>query len=317
MDYSHDPNDLTVEMTSNTKPSPNVTSASSIFDTSNPAWHAFDHSSYYTNQWVSIYNPSMPQWLKFDFGSPNAPIVGKYKMVGVASGSAAGVENSPRDWKFQGSNNNTTWTDLDLREDITWAENEVKTFPFTNLTGFRYYRVYVTDYNIFTDYPYLAIPELELFAPPPVYTLTAEAGSYTTTGQAAGLKANRKVPADPGSYSLTGQPVYLGLTKKVAAGAGSYSLTGQAAGLNLARKIAAGAGSYSLEGQLSTLRATRLIPAGEGLYSLEGKDANLVLGRGYRIIAEAGFYGEPYEKIFVTLDGRVYKKMGDKYLRLS
>ena len=86
------------------------------------------------------------------------------------------------------------------------------------------------------------------------YTLTAQGGSYTKTGQTAVLKAARKIPAGSGSYSLTGQAVGLKATRKIAAGAGSYSLTGQAAGLKAARKIAAGPGSYALTGQDVVLR---------------------------------------------------------------
>jgi len=57
--------------------------------------------------------------------------------------------------------------------------------------------------------------------------LTAEAGSYSQTGQAAGLKATRKIAAGAGSYSLTGQAVGLKAARKIAAGPGSYALTGQ------------------------------------------------------------------------------------------
>jgi len=57
--------------------------------------------------------------------------------------------------------------------------------------------------------------------------LTAEAGSYSQTGQAAGLKVTRKIAAGAGSYSLTGQPADLKSGRKIAAGPGSYSLTGQ------------------------------------------------------------------------------------------
>lgn len=127
------------------------------------------------------------------------------------------------------------------------------------------------------------------------YTLTAEAGSYSKTGQAAGLKAARKLAAGPDSYALTGQAVALKAARKIAAGAGSYSLTGQAAVLRTIRKMAAEGGSYVLTGQ----------------------DANLVIGQHYILVAEAGYYGEPYSKIFVTLDGRIYKKMGNTYLRLA
>lgn len=127
------------------------------------------------------------------------------------------------------------------------------------------------------------------------YTLTAEAGSYSMTGQSVGLRAARKMAAAPDSYALTGQ----------------------AADLKFGRKISAGAGAYALTGQDAVLRAIRKMAAEGGSYALTGYDANLVIGKHYILTAEAGSYGEPYSKIFVTLDGRIYKKMGDTYLRLS
>jgi hypothetical protein len=57
--------------------------------------------------------------------------------------------------------------------------------------------------------------------------------------------------------------------------------------------------------------------AGGGSYTLTGQAANLVIGQHYILVAEAGCYGEPYSKVFVTLDGRIYKKIGNTYLRLS
>jgi len=171
------------------------------------------------------------------------------------------------------------------------------------------------------------------------YTLTAEAGSYTKTGQGAGLKVARKMAAAADSYSLAGQAAALRAARKMAAGAGSYSLagqdaglrairkmaaeggsyvlTGQAANLKLAKKIPAGAGSYALTGQDAVLRAIRKMAAAGGSYVLTGMDANLALSKHYTLVCEAGYYGEPYSKIFVTLDGRIYKKMGDTYLRLA
>lgn len=127
------------------------------------------------------------------------------------------------------------------------------------------------------------------------YILTAGAGSYSKAGQAAVLRAARKIPGDPGFYALTGQAVDLKLARKIPAAAGSYALTGQDAVLRAIRKMAASGGSY--------------------VYT--GMDVNLAIGKHYILTAEAGSYGEPYSKIFVTLDGRIYKKTGDTYLRLS
>jgi hypothetical protein len=59
------------------------------------------------------------------------------------------------------------------------------------------------------------------------YSMSAEPGSYSMTGQGAGLKAARKMAADAGSYTFTGQAAALRAARKIAADAGSYLLTGQ------------------------------------------------------------------------------------------
>lgn len=93
------------------------------------------------------------------------------------------------------------------------------------------------------------------------YTLTASVGSFTLSGQAAGLKAGRKVAAGTGSFSLSGQPAGLRATRAVAAGVGSYALTGIPAGLAAARRVAAAAGSFILTGADADLQVTTTAPS--------------------------------------------------------
>lgn len=121
--------------------------------------------------------------------------------------------------------------------------------------------------------------QLEASAGGSPYTLTAETGSYTLTGVAAGLKAGRKLAGDTGSYTLTGQDAALTHGYHLTAGTGSYTLTGIDAGLAAARKLSAGTGSYTLTGQAAGLRATRVLTADTGSYSLTGVDAGLKAGR--------------------------------------
>ena len=232
-----------------------------------------------------------------------------------------------------------TWDVLDLVQHFQSTHAEVANFLVRDGTeGGTNYASYFHSNNYTTDTtlcPKLAIT----YTTVQHYTLTAEAGSYTKTGQGAGLKVARKMAAAADSYSLAGQATALRAARKMAAGAGSYSLagqdaglrairkmaaeggsyvlTGQAANLKLAKKIPAGAGSYALTGQDAVLRAIRKLAAAGGSYVLTGMDANLALSKHYTLVCEAGYYGEPYSKIFVTLDGRIYKKMGDTYLRLA
>lgn len=149
------------------------------------------------------------------------------------------------------------------------------------------------------------------------YTLPADSGSYIKSGQIAALRAARRLAAGPDSYALAGQAAGLRATMRLPAAPDSYALTGNPVDLRLGRKIAAGLGSYSLIGQDVVLRAIRRLAVEGGSYVYAGQDANLALGDHYVLVAEPGSYGEPYSKIFVTLDGKIYKKMGNSYLRLS
>ena len=171
------------------------------------------------------------------------------------------------------------------------------------------------------------------------YALAAEGGSFSEAGQTSGLAAARKLPATESSYSLSGQAttpqaarklpvtngafslagasIVPGATRKLPADATSYAFLGQALTLLLGRGIAGEPGSYSLTGPSAALGATRIIDAEGVTYTLLGEDANPTLGRHYILIAEPGLFGEPYSRIIVTIEGRIYKKMGKKYLRLQ
>lgn len=135
------------------------------------------------------------------------------------------------------------------------------------------------------------------------YSMAAESGSYSLTGQAAGLVWQRTaMTADQGSYSYSGQAATLSynaarvfvaetgsysLNGSIAlidvsmnAAAGSYALTGQAAtttyaGLN-AYSLTAAQGSYSHTGQAANMLYARILAAVRGLYSYGGYPAGLV-----------------------------------------
>lgn len=133
------------------------------------------------------------------------------------------------------------------------------------------------------------------------YTLVAAQGSYSLTGQAAGLRASRSLTAAQGSYSLNGQAATLrksyplvaaqggyslggqaaGLRvdRSLTAAQGSYALTGQAASLSYGKQLVAAQGSYSLTGQAAALRLARVVSAAQGSYSLTGQAANLIAAR--------------------------------------
>ena len=129
--------------------------------------------------------------------------------------------------------------------------------------------------------------------------LTAAPGAYTLTGQAAALRAARRLVASAGSYTQAGQPAALRVARRMAADAGSYTLTGVAAdliyaGAGGAFTLTADAGSYSMAGQAASLRAARRMAADAGSYTYTGVDAGLQ--RALRLAAGTGAYtatGQP------------------------
>lgn len=124
-----------------------------------------------------------------------------------------------------------------------------------------------------------------------VYTIDAASGSYTLTGAAAELLAQRNVDAQSGSYALTGADATLASQRFVDAETGSYALTGSDGTLVAARVLNAEAGAYTLTGadaEFSAPGQTFAIEANAGSYAITGADASLTAQR--FVNAEAGAY---------------------------
>lgn len=133
---------------------------------------------------------------------------------------------------------------------------------------------------------------LALKPEPNAYTLTAQAGSYSLTGQSATITRNRALTASAGSYAVTGQSATLVKGRVLTAQAGSYSLTGQSANIDYAAvtgyTLTAQAGSYSLTGQSAGINVGKVLAAQAGSYSLTGQSADVAIGR--VLTAQAGSY---------------------------
>lgn len=139
------------------------------------------------------------------------------------------------------------------------------------------------------------------------YTMSVSAGSFTLTGNAATLKAARKLAGGTGAFTLTGIGAALKLARKMAAstgafsltgndatltytpaggptytlavGNGAFSITGNDAGLKAGRKMAAGTESFIETGNAAALKAGRKMVAGSGSFTLTGLDAILKAAR--------------------------------------
>lgn len=149
--------DMTPTMTNYSAPS-GVVLASSEVNAGNQAWQAFNDQVNPLSRWIAA--TSANEWVRYDFGSGNAKVATYYSLVGEAPGES--VNRGPKTWIFQGSNDGSTWTDLDTRTNQpTWnqAASEKRVFSIANTTAYRYYRLFVST-NQGADY--IAVQELEI-----------------------------------------------------------------------------------------------------------------------------------------------------------
>lgn len=80
--------------------------------------------------------------LGYDFGEGNEKTIRKYT-ISITSRFGNGT---PYSWEFQGSNDNTNWTILDIQTNVQWADVfETHAYEISNLAAYRYYRFYFPD----------------------------------------------------------------------------------------------------------------------------------------------------------------------------
>ena len=120
------------------------------------------------------------------------------------------------------------------------------------------------------------------------FALTAGAGSFAVTGNAAALARSLRLSAAAGSFAITGNAAAFAKAFTLTAGAGSFAVTGNAAALSRSLRLTAEAGSYSLTGNVAALLKSSILTAGVGSYAVTGSPA--ALSRSLRLIAEAGAY---------------------------
>ncbi len=154
-------NDETPAMTSATSPTPHnvvATNEHPLF----PGWKAFDHiSKGDMNGWVATSTFSS---ITFDFGtgSQNQKIITKYSIQAWWSLSGIFNRSTPKDWTFEGSNNNNDWTILSTnKNEVGWFAGEKQEYKAYNNLPFRYYKLKITDNNGNPDYT--AIQEIKMF----------------------------------------------------------------------------------------------------------------------------------------------------------
>ena len=109
-------------------------------------WYAHDGTGYTNTGWVGQ-----------DFGTPT--IIDLYR-IHIKSPTNEPHVTDPRDWTFEGSNDQTVWDVLHTVTDFTsypgWSS-----FEFANSTSYRYYRMNISANN--GDSTYVRIRELEMY----------------------------------------------------------------------------------------------------------------------------------------------------------
>jgi hypothetical protein len=174
--------DVTANMTSNVLPSPLSASASSQYNTTYYAWKAFDGNT--SSEYWRTSTTNGTGWLKINLGSG---ITKKITKVSVTAGATTG--EAPKNFTLQASNDDSTYTTLLQRTNITWTAYQTQSFTFDNNTNYRYYKLDVTSTGSGT---YVQVGELQLFE-------TASEGNLQVWSEST--------VKNQGSYSLKGAAV--------------------------------------------------------------------------------------------------------------
>jgi hypothetical protein len=144
-------------MEANNNPAPFVTLGSTEYFAC-PAYYAFEGTTY--NVWLT--DGVSTGWLRLDIGSGNAKKLYSYAIA--VNSAPSQPERAPKNWIVQGSNNGSTWTDLNTQTNQTsWGSGETREFTLDQAymaTAYRYFRLNVSANN---GDDYLQCGELYLY----------------------------------------------------------------------------------------------------------------------------------------------------------
>ena len=93
-----------------------------------------------TNKEERLVAKAMEFSVAYDFGTPTN--VNAYGILNFGGSGFYPVERAPRVWTFEGSNDGTAWTQLDIRRfEKNWAIGEYRYYSFTNTANYSKYRI--------------------------------------------------------------------------------------------------------------------------------------------------------------------------------
>ena len=85
---------------------------------------------------------SFPHWIKIDFKDSPRKIT-RYSLRTGLHGTDS-TERMPKDWQFQGSNDEINWITLDIQKNQgKWKNMTIKNYVVKNPATYRYYRLYI------------------------------------------------------------------------------------------------------------------------------------------------------------------------------
>jgi hypothetical protein len=114
-----------------------VATCSSNYGSHYPYW-AFSRSTNSEQKWLSASGDTTGAWLKIEL--PTAAVANSFSVASPDEGYTGRMPNS---FKIQGSNNDSTWTDLLVVSSLSWSGNERKFWDVGNETAYKFYRLLV------------------------------------------------------------------------------------------------------------------------------------------------------------------------------
>lgn len=132
-------------MTSDSTPTPQVTSASSVQSAGYEAFRAFDHVNASATCWASSGAPTTvsPQWIKIDLGSSK-----NVSSVNLISRNDPTRTVDIKDFIVQSSSDGSTWTNQVSITGLAYASaNQTVSYTLPQVINARYWRLYITANN--------------------------------------------------------------------------------------------------------------------------------------------------------------------------
>jgi hypothetical protein len=113
-----------------------IASCSSYFNETHLPYKVFNRQTDVNSKWITQNGGNVGAWLKIEL--PSAVAANSFS---VASPNEGYTGRMPSSFKIQGSNNDTTWTDLLVATSLSWGGNERKFWDVENTTAYKFYRL--------------------------------------------------------------------------------------------------------------------------------------------------------------------------------